>query len=565
MKLADLLAQTSQGGTTLNIKKVNHMSEPIIPPLDGTIKYALRCALAGDHDKWRALPFNGVWRYQLENLARADSGGLQVVQRALTYLIDPQTLIDINRIDLSAPPPEVPKQEAPSLPDIFVPPLPKAAQLGDQAMQAAERVGGFIEALVSWVEKLSPMTPRPMLLSGAHFAISLAVARRCCLPIYKGVYPQFYILWVAPTSRYKKSTGALPIRRLIEAAIPHLLLPEDMTPEAAQLALAGKRPVNYDSLPQHEKTRIDQGIPHAARRGMYIDEVSSLFGAMKRKDSMQGFEELLLKGADNPDRLSRWTVGEGYYVLRHFNLNLLGLTTPRALGRNLHEDDWDTGLFARFLIMTPDCAAVYKLPDITYEDLFPPSTLVAGLQAIDAAMPPPPSEIELSSSPELPIIRAHMTGEVKAMLAAYTQAVTFDMLQEGINMPDERLHGGYSRLHEYAIKAALNAAIADWDGAGIPVITAGHWAHGQQFAELCRASLHRLLSTLEITEENRNEKKLLSILGRNSQGMTKRDLVRYSHLPVRTVETLLDVLLESGDVIAVQPEGKRTIIYKWCN
>jgi hypothetical protein len=545
------------------------MSE-IIAPLDDTVKYAIRCALSGDHEKWRSLPFNGVWRYQLDNLSHADAGGLQFVQRALSYLIDPQTLSDIIRIDVNAGPPEQAKAQTSGESDVFVPPLPKEAQLSDRTLQAGERVSGFITAMVAWLEKLSPMTPRPMLLSGTHFAISLAVARRCCLPIYKGVYPQFYILWVAPTSRYKKSTGSAPIRRLLEAAIPYMLLPEDMTPEAAQLALAGKRPVNYDNLPLHEKSRIDRGIPHAARRGMYIDEVSSLFGAMKRKDSMQGFEELLLKGADNPDRLSRWTVGEGYYVLRNFNLNLLGLTTPRALGRNLREDDWDTGLFARFLIMTPDCAAVYKLPSLTFEDMAPPSALVAGLQTIESAMPVPPSEIEMAngSAPVLPSIKAHMTGEVKAMLEAYSKAVTFSMLLEGANMPDERLHGGYSRLHEYAIKAALNAAIVDWalSGAqGVPIITEGHWAHGQQFAELCRASLHRLLSALEVTEENKNERKLLAILSRSPQGMTKRDLTKYTHLPVRTVEILLDMLLESGDVVAVQPEGRRTILYKWCS
>jgi hypothetical protein len=32
----------------------------IIAPLDGIVKYAIRCALSGEHEKWRALPFNGV-------------------------------------------------------------------------------------------------------------------------------------------------------------------------------------------------------------------------------------------------------------------------------------------------------------------------------------------------------------------------------------------------------------------------------------------------------------------------------------------------------------------------
>lgn len=541
----------------------------ILPHLNEIELFALKCALEGKHDRWRSLPFNGLLRYQLENIASADPSGLQTVQRAQAYMLDAQTLVAMSRIDTSAPPPELTKSEAPGEPEVFVSPLPKEAQLSNRTLQAGERVGSFIAAMVTWLEKLSPMTPRPMLLSGAHFAVSLAVARRCCLPIYKGVYPQFYILWVAPTSRYKKSTGAAPIRRLLEAAIPYMLLPEDMTPEAAQLALAGKRPVNYESLPFHEKNRIDRGIPHAARRGMYIDEVSSLFGAMKRKDSMQGFEELLLKGADNPDRLSRWTVGEGYYVLRNFNLNLLGLTTPRALGRNLREDDWDTGLFARFVIMTPDCAAAYKLPDITVDDWCPPANLVAGLQAIESAMPPPPGEIEMSnaSTLELPSIKAHMTDEVKVMLEAYSKAVTFSMLLDSANMPDERLHGGYSRLHEYAIKAALNVAITDWalNGAqGVPVINSGHWAHGQQFAELCRASLHRLLSTLEVTEENKNEKRLMGVLSRHGDGMTRRDLTHFTHLTAKSVEMLLETLIESGDVVAIQSENKRTILYKIC-
>jgi hypothetical protein len=141
------------------------------------------------------------------------------------------------------------------------------------------------------------------------------------------------------------------------------------------------------------------------------------------------------------------------------------------------------------------------------------------------------------------------------------------MLLDGINMPDERLHGGYSRLHEYAIKAALNAAIIDWALSGthgVPVIEAGHWAHGQQFAELCRASLHRLLSALEITEENKNEQRLMSVLSRHRDGMTKRDLTHFTHLPSKSVEMLLEILIESGDVLAIQSENKRSVIYKVC-
>jgi hypothetical protein len=224
-------------------------------------------------------------------------------------------------------------------------------------------------------------------------------------------------------------------------------------------------------------------------------------------------------------------------------------------------------LFARFLIMTPDSASVYKLPNITFEDMLPPAALVAGLQAVDTAMPTPPSEIEMSSgsAPELPSIKAHMSEEVKQGLEAYSRSVTYDMLLEGVNMPDERLHGGYSRLHEYAIKAALNAAIIDWtlNGArGVPVIEVGHWAHGQQFAELCRASLHRLLSALEVTEENKNEQRLMSVLSRYHDGITKRSLAQFTHLPTKTIELLLDLLIESGDVLAVQSENKRSVIYK---
>ncbi|MCZ7545736.1 MAG: hypothetical protein M5R40_20450 [Anaerolineae bacterium] len=85
--------------------------------------------------------------------------------------------------------------------------------------------------------------------AGGVFALGLAAARRCFLHLHEPIYPHLYVLWVAHSSIYKKTTGLAAIADLVRRVMPHMLLPEEMSPESFVNSLAGGKPENFDSLP----------------------------------------------------------------------------------------------------------------------------------------------------------------------------------------------------------------------------------------------------------------------------------------------------------------------------
>ncbi|NJO20395.1 MAG: hypothetical protein HC838_10650 [Spirulinaceae cyanobacterium RM2_2_10] len=80
-------------------------------------------------------------------------------------------------IDPKAEPPEDLKVRD----ELYVPPLPKDAQLDDDLIKAAEGVGRFHRECTKWLKKKSPMTPDIFLESAPLWAVGMAIARRAVL------------------------------------------------------------------------------------------------------------------------------------------------------------------------------------------------------------------------------------------------------------------------------------------------------------------------------------------------------------------------------------------------
>lgn len=89
------------------------------------------------------------------------------------------------------------------------------------------------------------MTPHIILQSAPLWVVGMAIARRCVLHLsFDDIYTNLYILWVAPTSYYHESTGLKAITKLVRNTLPHLRLPETITPEMLMAKLAGQKPTN---------------------------------------------------------------------------------------------------------------------------------------------------------------------------------------------------------------------------------------------------------------------------------------------------------------------------------
>lgn len=490
--------------------------------------------------------------------------GWQTLQEIATG--DHQVMQQIMYLDpKSAPPvPEKPVDE------LFVPPLPGKAQLDDALVKAALQVGRFHRDCADWLARKSPMTPHIFLESAPLWAVGLAIARRCVLRLsFDDIYPNLYFLWVAPTTYYHKSTGLKAITRLVRGAFQHLLLPETTTPEMLMAKLAGQKPANYEMLLPVEKKLEEHGIRFAGQRGMSIDEASKM---LIPKKYMEGHAEALMQLFDAPDRMERELRGDGKLIIYNPALSLIGATTPAMLARYLGDAEWESGLMARILALTP------TEKDVPYVVSEPSSELhqtMEGLKArllrIHNAFPAPPDWEALYSADEpatLPVIEAWLEPAVMARFNLYSEAM--HELTDPRRGLDERLRGNYGRFPVLAMKIALILSVMDWveDGTkAAPRISLAHWGRAQMFTETYRASAHRLLAELNISQDVKNEQKILDFIARaqKEQPPTKREIHRGTGIRNRKeAYAAVDALLESGVIETLERKtgGRSAHIYR---
>jgi hypothetical protein len=479
--------------------------------------------------------------------------------KALTDLLERMgAMKQVFAIDPATPPPEFRKAKTE---DVFIPPLPAAAQLSDTALKAMEGVGGWYKEAVQWTTQRSPMTPVHFLEAGIAWIIGLAIARRVYIEFHERIYPHLYLLLVAETSKYAKSTGMNALYALVMGAMPHMLIPGQASPEGMIEMLAGELPSNFEKLPDRDKDLINAGRKFAAQRGIVMDEFSTLLGSAK-KDYMHGFIELLLRLYDARDVEMYYTRTGGMSVIRRPGIPIMGATTPAAMARACTYESWENGANARYLIMFRDEPLEYN-PN--WIPAAPPFALVHALEALHNALPT--MKDDLNQDVNFETYAAGISNDALNAYKAYTQAVFYDMIN---NHLDEQTHGNYRRMHIQALKIALAVATMDWltetEGkAGRPAITLGHWALGQTMAEKSRESLHRLMPVLNESFDSRTQRDLMTILRQNpSGGFTVREIVRRTGRQTKDIRSALDVLVEAGEVYvsSIQPQtGRPTQLY----
>jgi predicted transcriptional regulator len=454
--------------------------------------------------------------------------------------------------------------------DTYVPPLPESARLSDEALLASDKVGDWYKRTVLWVSKKSPMTPFQFTEASVVWLIGLAVNRRVAVTVHDQITPNLYLLIVAETSKYAKSTGMNAIRSLIYSVMPHMLIPGSTTPEGMMEMLSGELPSNFQNLRKRDQEVIEQGRKFAGQRGIVQDEYSSVFALMKR-DYMAGFVELLMRLYDGQRQEEHHTRSGGLIIVKYPALSIFGATTPAALGRNITADMWENGAMARYLMMFRD----EPLPFTTdYISSTPPQDILAPLLKLHTRLPEiranDPGKLELfqdgeSDEGEFQPQSALIDPAALQAYLAYSRAVKNDMLTDDL---DERLHGNYSRLHINALKMALGLACMDWSDRNEPVvrITLGHWALAQQIAEKCRYSLHRLLPVVSQTSDIRTRRSLLSLLNQyRPEGLTIDELGNKLGRNNNDIRSAIDVLMESGLVESSEHKpnvGRPTRLYR---
>lgn len=441
---------------------------------------------------------------------------------------EPPQITQNNSVNLSKLPDEPPPITTPPLDDIKLP--------------------NWLNAYMGWAGATGNQTPMIFHQAAGLWLLSTAIGRRLYGEAPWGVklYPNLYLMLVAGTTFYRKSTAYKLAEQVARDAIPHMLMPTPGSPERFQEALAGRMPSNFDKLTKQQQERLTKAQPFAAQRGLLKDEVAGLFGAINKRDYMTGMKDLIMELYDCPDYFDKDTQ-TGLNIVENAALSILGVTTPAGLGSAVSHTDWANGLLIRFALLTPEKNYAERPAPKTYRSA--PQQLIDDLRALHDRLPGPQ---QTEAGLKVP-------SALKLNVQCWTECQQYGdelrrMCDPGRDTElDDRLKGVYGRMHVQAFKLASLFAALDWleTDAETPTVTSEHWQAGQTIAENWRLSAHGLLEQLdhsgEAIQEKRHQDRILIAIRQNGvNGCTLRDLYRKLHLTAKGARQTAQELVKAN-------------------
>lgn len=443
-----------------------------------------------------------------------------------------------------------------------MPLLPKIAQLSEAEVKQGRKAGKFIDEYISFAIKDAPMTPPLFHQTYALAILSTAIARRVYVSMgaSKIIYPNLYILLSATSTLYTKTTGlktALEVMKM--AGLSHLLLPDGVTPQSLITELSNRPQDNFQNWNQDEKEEWQAERLFAAQRAWWMDEAASMLSWFQQKHLAE-LKNIILRFYECESKVKVSTIARGRETVRNIYLTICGPTTPAAMRHHLKTPEyWSDGLFARFLLVTPDTAPVRSF----FPDQFQvPTSLVKHINQLMFDRLEAPKNSAIGPTPP-PAIEAKIDPEVKRRWDQYHAAMY--SLVDNKRIP-EKLASSYGRFHEKAIKIAILMAASDWArmAKGNPLIVKDiHWFRAQEITEGYRASLHRMIEEASTPIENEEDELTGRIVARvktstrNSRRELAIDLHMQTGLKRTQLDMIIDQLVRDGILIEKEIRGQR--------
>lgn len=406
----------------------------------------------------------------------------------------------------------------------------------------------WLDHYTDYALTVSPMTPRHFHESAALWLGSVAIARRLMLPMpFDNIYPNLFILWLADTTLYRKTTALNIARSLVRDLFPHLLAANDTTPEAFLSDLSGAQPSNYAGLSAIDQQSWEKERKFCAQRGWAIDELSGLMAGAGR-DYNAGLLESLLRFYDCEALFTRSTIGRGRIVVKNSYLSILGASTPAAMaGHFTAEGLWSNGWWPRYAILTPERRPDWQEATATER----PAHLANNLQCLYDRLP------NDNQYPEPPkTMTVYMGAKVQETWQAYNRALSSDLLTD--DLPSQ-LWGAYGRLPTLCLKVAMILAAMTWPkNAQNPVIELPHLIRAMTITENWRASAHRAVALATQSETNRLQERILKIVAQFETGISARDIGRKMRdKRVIDINLALAELVDLGILQEVETGGEK--------
>lgn len=522
-------------------------------------RYALARAMQG----LEPVPMVGISppvQLVINNLANVGTG--QEVLDAVRRVFGQDAISQVFSVDPHDAPP------VPAGSGAAIPPLPKKARLSQAAVDQGAMLGWWLDEWMKFATRRASMTDRMFLQAGGLWLISLVTARRARLSLDFGhVHNNLYVLWIAGTTYWRKSTGLRAVEDVARATVNHLLMASQSTPEMLLYRLSGQMPANYDELDIQQRQIEQDGQKFAAQRGFISDEASKLFG----KKYMEGLPELFMEAYDAPRVLEQEFKSQGKLVVHDPALNLLFATTPARLQTVFGDGEWEDGLLPRFALLTPTSDIVTRTHSTKSSDQHQPSTaLLKNLRKLYEWLPQPRLDTDMDgwqegdSMPDryrLASVDVDITPEALEAWNWYADAM-HQFTRPGGAL-DERLTGVYGRLPVMGLKIAMSLCLSDFvemssSSPGQPQISLGHWAKAQQIMEAWRESSHRLLSVLNRAEDQKYEERVLQVLrGSGGKPLSAFQLYRQARIPMRRdAYATVQALHDDGQIVKVDIAGR---------
>lgn len=459
------------------------------------------------------------------------------------------------------------------------PTLPAYATIDDQVgVNACPWLDEYVSYSCTWSTRA---------WSSFHTAVGLWVlstiaARRVMVvgPAGQLDHTGLFLLLTAPTSTYAKTTTArIGLDTINDAGLSHLLLPDDLTPQALVRRMSATSVTLPTSVSPKTKDNAECVLQFAAQRGWIYEEFGSKLTAMMNDASNHSEYKRLFRALfDSLHTFETETLTRGNEKIHRPYIALLGNLTPADLVRYAGKNNnlWNDGFWPRFIFASPpkDTAADYTTAPTGIRAT--PRHITAPLRDWHTSMriPETVTTIETieknknkkTADTQTPDIKenyiitkdpdAHPETVILWDVDAHAAMLRYDRAMvtmcQDIN---EDLRGLYTRQPNKTVRiAGLFASMA-----GSSTITMSHYARAQAIMESFRVELHNVYDTTATTTvetgARKVEDRLLQIIAKSVGGMTRRDIRRLSHLDLETIEKTLTRLQANG-IITRTDEGK---------
>ena len=357
----------------------------------------------------------------------------------------------------------------------------------------------FVEKYISYCQEFTDAPLRFHKLLG-YFIMATLIGKRCSLDFGQhGLYPCMWVILVAPSGLFRKSTSLAIAKNILQTVDPLVILPTAFSGEAL-----------FEKLDQQPS-------------GALIYGEFDRFAGMLSKEYMNGTTALLTEIFDCPTSIPRVTISKKSFVQNPF-INIAAGSTTEWLFKRLTDNDIGSGFLPRFLMV--------------YEH---------DLGAIKSIQPPHDVEkfnelVNLSQRIRVSQGTFHYSDEAYD----YYDRWYHGFIKKTLAV-DKRLDPFMVRVADYAHKVALLNHI-DNMGDGNNEIGLGSIEESCVFIENCFAGIRTLIcEEMVFTHYQKLRKAVLKLVQRRVR-ISKGDMLRHLKVEATRLNSALESLKEEGSI-----------------